>query len=476
MTWNRRELLAGLGVGSASLLVAFGCGAPSQQVRRQVVVRSDVREWLRDAVARLSTVYPQVHALAVSRRRTTAAIDLLGTGVARTRRDGLVLTVRDKDGTRREHVTGELSEQGVQAAVRTLARGKPRPGNVMFPLPPAPAPEPTPLAELGLKNRVGALQRLDRSDSSRIVYAAASIDIDDVTVWSIAPGMDLEQQHRRVKKQVMRAAWNGTRPSVSTVERGWIGEVDDHQLSEEEVTGASANAMLVMTPGAFADGEAQVVLEPSVTASIIDAAVRGLLTKSASQRPEVAKRLSAGAAVAASNLTLVDDPRAPGAYGGISFDDEGTPAELVTLLDGGRVVGRLGTGRMRRAGHVGLLAPAPTHLRLLPWGAGARNSVYGDGWVLEGKVSAVFDPASDRIVVACARARELKAGILTGHVYADVELVGDLGALLAKVDAVSGESATTVLRDEIDGEPVFGSVEAPWLRTRGVVRARRRQT
>ena len=183
MTWNRRELLAGLGVGSASLLFAFGCGAPSQQIKRQVAVRSDVREWLRDAVARLSTVYPQVHALAVTRRRTTAAIDILGTGVARTRRDGLVLGVREKDGSRREYVTAELSEAGVQAAVRALARGKPKAGNVMFPLPPAPAPEPKALAELGLRNRVGALQRLDRSDSSRIVYAAATIDIDDVTVW-----------------------------------------------------------------------------------------------------------------------------------------------------------------------------------------------------------------------------------------------------------------------------------------------------
>ena len=475
MSWNRRELLAGLGVGSASLLVAFGCGAPVQQVKRQVAVRSDVRAWLRDAVSRLATVYPQVHALAVSRRRTTAAIDILGTGVARVRRDGVVFTVRDKNGIHRELVTAELSEAGVQAAVRALAPGKPRPGNVRFPLPPAPAPEPKALAELGLKNRVGAIQRLDRSDSSRIVYAAAAIDIDDVTVWSIAPGIDLEQQRRRVKKHVVRAAWNGTRPSVSTVERGWTGEVDDQQLSEEEVTGASLNAMLVMTPGAFADGDAQVVLEPGVTAMIVDAAVSGLLTSAAARRPEVARRLALGATVAGPNLTLVDDPRAAAAYGGFTFDDEGATAELVTLLDGGRVAGRLDKGRMRRAGHVGLLAPVPSHLRLSP-GTGTRSDLYGDGWLLEGKVSAAFDPASDRIVVACARARELKAGALTGHVFADVELVGDLATMLAKVDGIAAESATAVLLDDIGGEPLWRSIEAPWLRTRGIVRARRRQT
>ncbi|MBL9015617.1 MAG: hypothetical protein JNL83_15650 [Myxococcales bacterium] len=472
MTWNRRELLAGLGVGSASLLFAFGCGAPAQQVQRQVAVRSDVRAWLRDAVSRLSTVFPQVHALAVTRRRTTAAIDILGTGVARTRRDGVVLTVRDKDGVRRELVTAELSEPGVQAAVRALAQGKPKPGSVMFPLPPAPAPEPAELAELGLRNRVGALQRLDRSDSSRIVYAAATIDVDDTTVWSIAPGLDLEQQRRRVRKSVVRASWNGTRPSVSTVERGWVGEVDDQQLGEDEVTAASENAMLLVTPGSFTGGAAHVVLEPSVSATIIDAAVRGLMTSAAARRPEVARRLALGAAVAAPSLTLVDDPRAPGAYGGIAFDDEGATADAVTLLDSGRVAGRLAAGRMRRAGHVGLLAPAPSHLRLSP-GTGARRSLYGDGWLLEGKVSAAFDPASDRIVVACARARALAGGNLTGEVYADVELVGDLAALLAAVEGVAEERATTVLRDEIDGEPLWCSIEAPWLRTRGVVRARR---
>ena len=285
--------------------------------------------------------------------------------------------------------------------------------------------------------------------------------------------MDLEQQQRRVRKQVVRAAWNGTRPSVSTVERGWVGEVDDHQLTEDEVTGASQSAMLIVTPGSFTDGPAHVVLEPSVTASIVDAAVGGLMTKAAAQRPEVAKRLTAGAAIAASNLTLVDDPRAPGAYGGVAFDDEGAISEAVTLLDGGRVAGRLGTGRLRRAGHVGLLVPTPTHLRLSP-GSGERRALYGDGWVLEGKVSAVFDPASDRIVVACARARRLKAGSLTGDVYADVELVGDLGTMLAAVDGIAGESATTVLRDEVDGEPLWRSIEAPWVRSRGIVRARRR--
>jgi hypothetical protein len=466
-------MLAGLGVGSASLLLAFGCGAPLQQARRAPQVRNDVRTWLRDAVSRLVTVYPQVHALAVSRKRTTAAIDILGTGVARTRRDGVVFTIRDKDGMWREHATAELSRDGVQAAVRALAPGSLKPADLVFPQPPPPPKEPVEVADDALRNRVGAIMRQDKSGSSRIVYAAALIDIDDVTLWSIGPGMDLEHQVRRVRKRATRAAWNGSRPSVSEVERGWVGDVDDQELSEEDVTNASLNAMLLMTPGTFEDGEKTIVLEPSVSATIIDAAVSGLMTSTAARRPEVTRRLALGAAVVSPQLTLIDDPRAPAAYGGFPFDDQGEPSARVVLLDQGKVAGRL--SRPRRPGHIGPLAPTPSHLQVIA-GTTKRRDLVGEGWLLEGKVGAVFDPASDRIVVAVARARELKAGGTTGRVYADVELVGDLAAVLSGVTGVAEESETTVIRQEVGGEPMWRSIQAPWLRTRAMVRARRRAT
>ncbi|CAN5923627.1 hypothetical protein BH11MYX3_BH11MYX3_36530 [soil metagenome] len=480
-------MLAGLGVGSASLLVAFGCGAPARQVRRAPLESNDVRSWLRDAVARLATVYPQVHALAVSRRRTTAAIDILGTGVARARRDGVVFTIRDKDGTWREHVTAELSQNGVLAAARALAGGSRRPTKLVFPEPPPASKPPMEIADDALRNRVGAIMRNDKTGSSRIVYSAALIDIDDVSLWSVGPGMDLEHQVRRVRKRATRAAWNGSRPSVSEVERGWVGDVDDQNLSEADVTGASENAMLLMTPGAFSDGEQTIVLDPGVSATIIETAVRGLMTSTAARRPEVSRRLALGANVAAPALTLIDDPRARGAYGGFTFDDEGEPAAAVTLLDRGRVAGRLGdraavaaklsltAGKGRRPGHVGALAPRPSHLRLLP-GTANKRDLFDEDWLLEGKIGAVFDPSSDRMVVAVARARELKNGGLTGRVYADVEVVADLSVLLANVSGVADESETSVIREELRGEPMWRSIDAPWLRSRAMVRARRRPT
>ncbi|MDB4964225.1 MAG: peptidase modulator of gyrase [Myxococcales bacterium] len=484
-------MLGSLGVTSAStLLWALGCGAPAgTRLVAPQQASGEVRSWLRDAVARLSAVYPSAHALAVTRKRTTGAMDVLGSGVARARHDGMVLTIRDRDGVWREHATADLSEGGVRAAVQALVgtRTLPSPARIAFPAAPPPPRSPDRIGDTELHNRLGAIHRNDRSSSSRIIYSAALIDVDDVNVWSIAAGHDQEQHVRRVRQLATRAAWSGTRPIVSEVERGWTGAIEDHHLDEEAVTSASRHALQLMTPGAFADGEHTVVLEPEVTAAIVDAAVRGLLTTSALRRPEVARRSVIGASIAGQPLTLVDDPRSPGAYGGSAFDDEGELAVPITLLDQGRVSGRLAdragvaaklasvAGRGRRAGHVGAVEPGPTHLQLSP-GTATVKDLSTEGWQLEGTTTAVFDPASDRIVIGVARARELRNGNDTGRVFGDVELVGDLASLLANISGIGAETATVVSRDERDGEPRWRSISAPWIRTRGMVRARRRLT
>src|SRR5438105_15185380 len=111
--WNRREVLAGLGVASAQALLSCG-GGGARQVRhaaREEV--GEIRTWRRAAVAKMRGAFPVAHALAVSRRRTSAAIDVLGPGVARSRCDGVVLAVATERGERREQVTSDLSADGI---------------------------------------------------------------------------------------------------------------------------------------------------------------------------------------------------------------------------------------------------------------------------------------------------------------------------------------------------------------------------
>ena len=489
MTWNRREVLGGLGVASAqALLWAMGCSAPAKAVRRAPQeVSGEVRTWLREAVAMLHGAgFTTAHALAVSRSRTTAARDVLGAGVAHARCDGVVLSIQLAHGFR-EQVTSDLSRDGVAAAALALAGRSALPASVDFGPPPpaaaAPVPDPETITDADLLARVETMAARDKGLSSRIVYAAAMIDIDDALVWSVARGRDLEQRLYRVRRGLTRVAWNGTRPVVSEVSRAWLGGVDDQTLGDDQIEYAREAALTLMTPGVFADGEHPIMLSPSVVANIVDSTDGALLTTSAVRRPEVAARLAIGAAVASPVLTLVDDPSSRGAYGGFEFDDEGEPAAPVTLVDRGHVVGRLAdragvaaelattTGRGRRAGHVGRVEPAASHLRLTP---GGSELVLDDGFLLEGGLGAIVDPSSNRVVIPVQRALEIRGGKRTGRVYADIELVGDLAALLASVDGASLETATIGIRDEVDGQPRWRSIETPWLRGKGMLRARRR--
>ena len=464
-----------MGIAGASTIVA-ACGGRSRVVRDKPQVRDEVRTWLRDAVAKLAAVYPGVHVLAVSRRRTTAGIDIIGTGISRARRDGVVLAVRDREGQWREHVTSELTATGVADAVKALAGPQRRPARVTFPDPPPTPVAPAIPSDVELEKRVRAIVQADSSINSRIVYAAALIDIDDATVWSLSPRHDREQRLVRVRKRAIRAAWAGTRPVVAEAERGWIGGVDDFELGDK-AQAATAAALLLTTPGTFDDREADVVLDPTVTANLIDAGARAIFTTNAARRPEVMRRLSIGNMIAAPLVTLVDDPTVPNAYGGFAFDDEGQPAQAQTLVDEGRIVGVLGDGgkgRGRRPGHVGPLEAAPTHLRQAAGTVEWTSLVRGDGFLLEGGQHALFDATTDRVVISAARARVLEKGVDTGRVFADVELVGSLGTLLAGVTGVAKETEVVSYRDEVDGEPRWRSVEAPYMRTRGVVRMRRR--
>lgn len=478
MTVHRREVLGALGAASAStVLWALGCGASAPTVRRAPQVSGEVRTWLHDAVSRLSAVYPFAHALAVSRRRTTVARDVLGAGLARLRGDGVVLAVRGADGTWHEYAIAELSRDAVDGAARAL--GAARQARALdFGRPPATPDEPPPLDDRDLHRRVELLLQGDAALARRLVYAAAAIDIDDAIVWSVARGRDLEQRLVRIRQTALRAASSVGRAVLREAERAWTGGLDDQPLTAVDVTAASEAALEVLTPGGFEGGEVPVVLDPSVVAIVLDAAVRGLATTAAARRPEVARRAGEASAVplASRLVTIVDDPTTAGAYGGFAFDDEGEPAAALTLVDAGRLVARLSDrasgspGRGRRPGHLGHVGPAPSHLRLLAGTTEARQLAV-DGFLLEGGLGASLDPGGDHLRVACARARELRGGNTTGRLYADIELVGSLSALLGAIDAVGTTVATFAPRDPALHEPTWRSIAAPAVRTRGFLRA-----
>jgi predicted Zn-dependent protease len=469
-------VLATLGVASAQVLLA--CGAPARQVRRSSTdFHPELRTWLHDAVAVLRGAgFSSVHVLAASRQRISAAVDVLGAGVARSRCDGVVMTIRDRDGTIREQVTNDLSQAGIVAAAKLLA-GSAKPIAVSFGAAPAPfasvKADPDVLSDGQILAKVGALAMRDRELSSRIVYSAALLDIDDARVWSVAPGRDLQQRLLRVRKSITRVAWNGTRPIVSEAARAWTGSIDDQDLADDELVAAREGALALMTPRAFEDKEYGFALDPAVTASVIDAIVHALFTTTAQRRPEIAARVAVGAQLMSPLLTVVDDPSIASAYGGFRFDDAGEPATAVTLVDRGQAAGRI--ARALRAGHVGRVQPAVSHLRIAA-GSGEQDSLLDAGFVLEGPLGVSVDPTTDRLVIAVARARERASGKRTGRMFADVEVVGELSKIMGSITAVSKQTQMIGIRAEVDGQPRWRSIEAPWLRGTALLRARRRTT
>jgi len=495
VTVHRRDVLGLLGVGAAhTALWALGCGAPTAVPRRPPQVSGEVRTWLHDAVSRLASRYPFVHALAVSRRRLTAARDVIGAGIARLRSDGVVLTVRDHDGSWREYASSELTRDGVAAAAHALDAPR-QTRDLDFGRPPATPDEPPRIDHGDLQDRLDQLLRTSPALAPRIVYAAAVIDVDDAITWSVTPGRDLEQRMVRIRNTAIRAAWSDTRPAVRHAERAWSGWLDDQPLTPDDLDAVSEAALEVTTPGGLADDERTVVLDPSVAAVVLDAAVRGLFTATAARRPEVARRFASSTGApgtapanartanpeppfASPLLTLIDDPTAANAYGGFTFDDEGELASPVTLIETGRLVDRLTDraagrpGRGRRPGHLGSLVAAPSHLRLVPSTTPARL-LYSDGFLLEGGLGASASPGGDRIRVLCARARELKSGKPTGRIYADVEIVAALPALLAAIDAIADTPISFAPQSSSTHDPLWTSISTPALRTRALLRTAR---
>jgi PmbA protein len=131
-----------------------------------------------------------------------------------------------------------------------------------------------------------------------------------------------------------------------------------------------------------------VVFDPLVTAQFLgvlgqalgaDAVLKG--------RSLFAGRL--GDAVAADDLTLVDDGLVPGAPGTAPWDGEGVPQERTALIEGGRLVsylhntwtarrtgdGAVSTGNAARAGFASSPGLAPTNLALVSGGRSAADVV-----------------------------------------------------------------------------------------------------
>ncbi len=198
------------------------------------------------------------------------------------------------------------------------------------------------------------------------------------------------------------------------------------------------------------NGEADVILSPSAAAIFWHEAVGHPLEAEPGEKGSMLSRV-ARAAVASPGLELTDDPFRADLPGGYLFDDEGTPARPVRLIEDGRVVGLLSDKRTAGAssnGH-GRCAdwrrpprPRLSNLVVSPGRATHEEllALCGTGLFVREISAGTADPESGRFALFVERADSIRRGRAAGPV-GRFALTGDILGALRRLEGERGDSA-----------------------------------
>jgi predicted Zn-dependent protease len=488
--WSRRTFLRALrSSAAASALAPFLTGACGGRAGRDPVVALAeerpvplLREELRRHVEALSRRLPGVTALAAIERVGWVLVDPEERSVHQVVLGSLVLTTADGEQVR-EEVTTDLSAGGVARAVWTLGeRASARAGSVSgVPFAPAgprdsaaqPEVDPRTLAPAQWLEPVDALyERARRTGESRIAYRAAYAVCDDCETVFVSAEHDLAQRVVRTRAGVLFLGQDTRRRALAGPDRadatlrveeagqGGLQGLDATALPDALLAHAARRVLTLFAPTPLPPGalDVDVILAPDVAARILRDCVAPALCgdawhEGAAPGHEGAAAL-AGQRVAAEAVTLLDDPRAPGAYGSYFFDDEGMAGAAAALIEAGVVRGPLTdrrsalalgvrrTASARRAHATAAVAPAPSNLVLAPGSVDSAALIAGvdQGYLLEGCQWARVHLPTWRFMARAARAYEIRRGKRTGVVHADIDVSGDVPGLLAAVRAVSADA------------------------------------
>ncbi len=488
---SRREVLAALAAAGAApvWLEWTGCGGGRARVAPAAAAVpgraiADLRQQLRQVVSDLERSFASASALAeVGSVRRVTIDEAAQAAVDEERGSSLVLSASD-GASWFEQGTLDLSPAGIDEAAAALAarrrgggrRGASR-GRAASTAPAGPMrldPRRTELARWIERVR-GLHERTRGLGGSRIVYRAASIEVEDRDRLFIGEGRDAAGRVVRSQARVLFIAWDGESLLSEEASRAGALGLEATDIGAEELDAAVSGALSLLTGRALPSGERDLVLDPSVAAMVVRHGIAAGLQGDEWIGGGALAASLVGKTVAPAAITLRDDPSAEGAFGGRGFDDEGWPATPLGLIERGvlrspltcrasaSALGVPRTGHARRADGVGAAAPRPTHLELAVGSSGPEELVasVSDGFLVESGIGGRGDPKSWRFAVQARRAREIARGRLTGRSYGPVVLGGGVAGLLAAARAVGDQPRVLAWRDP---DPV--SVSAPHMVTR----------
>jgi len=165
----------------------------------------------------------------------------------------------------------------------------------------------------------------------------------------------------------------------------------------------------------------------------------------------------AGTRVTTSSVTIVDDPaRGAGARGHYRRDDQGDSPVAVTLIEAGRLVGRIAslapsihggegsgaisTGHARRGSYRDLPLPRMACTILEPGPDDPASIVSGTarGLLVRRLGSSSIDPESGRVTLSVVEGSLIERGEVT-HPIAPSLIAGDVHTMLQSIDAVGSD-------------------------------------
>jgi len=208
--------------------------------------------------------------------------------------------------------------------------------------------------------------------------------------------------------------------------------------------------------------EVPVIFEPMVARSLL-AQLAGCLSGGAIYRQASFLQDRMGDAIASELVTVIDDGRLPGGLGSRPFDGEGLPTRRNVLVAGGRLeswlldsysgrkLGLPSTGNASR-GSAGAPAPGPTNLWLEPGAQSPEEILRGTerGLLVTELIGMGFHPVTGDYSRGAA-GLWIEDGRPV-HAVEEVTIAGNLGDMLAAVDAVGDDLVW------------LGAIAAPTLR------------
>ncbi|HTE52240.1 MAG TPA: metallopeptidase TldD-related protein [Kofleriaceae bacterium] len=506
--WSRREVMAALAAGAAGAAVPgwaglLGCGgarpapaaAPAPPPMESI---AGLRAQLRSVAADLGRRFRRVAVRAELGQLTSVRVEAEDRALEQRGRTSLSLA--GFDGRSWTELVGEdLSPDAIARAAAALVIGRGAAAARAAPIPTAAAVA----AKSGASDEVpGPRMRLDprarpasewldraaqlhdragRVGGSRLVYRAASLEVDDSEVIFVGDGRDLAQRLVRARARALFLAWTGAALVGEEASRSGAFGLEVAQLADSQLERAATGALTLFTSGTVVPGARDLVLDPSVAALLVRHGARGLEADAWARGGARASAL-AGRTAGAAIVTVRDDPTADACYGGYRFDDEGWPAAPVAIIERGAVrgplcdeagaaaLGRPRTGHGRRAGPRDPVEARPSHLVLEP---GTRTldqliaAIDGQGYLVESGIDGSGDGPSWRVAIRARRAREIEGGRLTGRVYGPVVVAGDVPALLGAVRGVGRDVEAHGWREPSGDGALALSAAAPSMLTRG---------